>query len=173
MDVVILGEHALKIRSKSVSFIVDPVKAISKINADAILRLGNNFNVDTSRVLDYRIIINGPGEYEVSGVKISVVKIEHGFVYSLFLDNTTVVLGKVSDIAKLQDNMPPCQIALLDADEDIKSIVAKLEPKITILYGEKKIEGAKELGQEGITPIQKFVTGKDRLPDETQVVVLG
>lgn len=172
MDVAILG-NALKIRSKNASFVVNPVKAISKVNADAIFVLGNNLEIDTSRVLDHRIIINGPGEYEVGGVKISVVLGAEGLAYNLFLDNTTVVLGKVSDISKLQENIPSCQIALLEVDEDLKSIVAKLEPKIVILYGDKKMDGLKLLGKEGIEPVQKFSTTKGKLPEEMEVVVLG
>lgn len=175
MDVAVLGDgdNVVKIRSKNASFVVDPVKTISKANADAVLLLGNSKNTDSSRVLDQRIIINGPGEYEIERVKISAVKAGDGFVYNLFLDNTTVILGKVSDIAKLQDNIPSCQIALLDADDDLKSIVARLEPKITILYGEKKIEGAKALGKVGIQPVQKVTLTKDKLPQEMEVLVLG
>lgn len=175
MDVAILGDgnNVVKIRSKNASFVVDPVKTISKVNADAVLLLGNSKNTDSSRVLDKRIVINGPGQYEVGGVKISAIKVGNGIVYSLFLDSVQVVLGKVSDIAGLQDNTPSCQIALLEADDDLKSIVSKLEPKIIVLYGDKKEEGAKSLGKVGMAKVQKFAITKDRLPEEMQVVVLG
>ena len=172
MDIAVLGGNALKIRSKHTSFVVDPVKTVSKVNADAILLL-ENINIDTSRVLDQRIIIDGPGEYEVGGVKISGIKAKNGTVYSLLMDNLQVVLGKVSDISRLQDNAPSCQIAVLEVDDDLKSIVGKLEPKTIILYGDKKMEGAKLLGKGDIQPVQKFTTTKDKLPEDMQVVVLG
>jgi len=179
MDIAILGGNALKIRSKHASFVVDPVKTMSKVNADAILLLGN-IDIDTSRVLDKRIIIDGPGEYEVGGVKISGIKIGppgrdagHGIIYSLFLDSLRIILGKVSDISRIEDTTSSCQIALLLADSDLKSIVAKLEPKIIVLYGEKKMEGAKLLGKADIQPVQKFTTTKDKLSEEIEVVVLG
>lgn len=170
MDVAIIGENVIKVRSKHVSFVVDPIKEMPKVNVDAILLLGDNKNVDSSRVLDQRITIGGLGEYEIGGVKI--VGIETG-VYSLFLDSQRVVLGKVSYIAKLQDNMPSCDIAILYVDEDIKSIVAKLEPKIVVLYGDRKMEGAKALGKVATEPVQKFTIAKDKLPQEMEVVVLG
>lgn len=173
MDVAILGDKTLKIRTKHASFIVDPDQKISKVNADAILFLSVGGNADTSRVLDQRIIVNGPGEYEVGGVKISSFLGGDGLVYSLFLDNTTVVLGKVSDIEKLEENLLSCQILVLNADEDLKSIVAKLEPKIVILYGEKKTDAAKLLGKSEVKMVQKFTTTKDKLPEEMEVVMLG
>lgn len=173
MDVSIIGENVVKIRSKNASFVVDPVKTIPKVNAYAILSLLNNKNIDASRVLDQRIIINGPGEYEIAGVKISGARAGNGIVYSLLLDNIQVVLGKVSDVSKLLDNTPSCKIAILMADDDLKSIAAKLEPKIIVLYGDKKLEGARALGKEGIVPVQKFTALKDRLPEEMEVVVLN
>lgn len=172
MDIAILGEDVVKIRSKNTSFVVDPVKSMVKVNADAILLLNNNMHVDTTRVLDQRIIISGGGEYEVGGVKISGIKVLGGIVYSLFLDSCLVVLGKVSDISRLQDTTLSCEVALLLADSDLKSIVAKLEPKIVLLYGDKKMEGARSLGKVGIEPVQKFTT-KGKLPEDMEVVVLG
>ena len=173
MDVAILGDNAVKIRSKNASFVVDPVKTISKVSADAILLLSNNTDTDTSRVLDQRIIICGLGEYEVGTVKISGIKVVSGILYSLLLDSIQVVLGKVSDISRLYDNTPSCQIAILKVDDYLKSIAAKLEPKIIVLYGDRKIEGAETLGKQGIQPVQKFTMTKDKMLDEMEVIVLG
>lgn len=173
MEIATLGDNVIKIRSKNTSFVVDPVKTMAKVSADAILLLNNNMHVDTTRVLDQRIIICGEGEYEVEGVKISGIKVLGGIVYSLFLDSFLLVLGKVSDISRLQDTTLSCEVALLRADSDLKSIVAKLEPKIVVLYGEKKMEGARSLGKEGIAPVQKFTTLKDKVPEEMEVVILG
>lgn len=173
MDIANLVDNVIKIRSKNTSFVVDPVKTMVKVNADAILLLNNNIHVDTSRVLDQRIIICGGGEYEVGGIKISGIKIGHGIVYSLFLDSCLVVLGKISDISRLQDTPLSCEVALLLADSDLKSIVAKLEPKIVVLYGDKRLEGARSLGKGGIEPVQKMTLTKGKLEEEMQVVVLG
>lgn len=172
MDIANVIDNVIKIRSKNTSFVVDPVKTMAKVSADAILLLNNNMHVDTTRVLDQRIIISGQGEYEVGGVKVSGIKVLGGIVYSLFLESYLVVLGKVSDISRLQDRIPSCEIALLLVDHDLKSIVAKLEPKIVVLYGEKKMEGARSLGKIGIEPVQKFTT-KGKLEEDMQVIVMG
>ena len=109
----------------------------------------------------------------MGGVKIVSVLGRVGFVYSLFIDNTEVVLGKVSDLSILLDNIPSCQIAILQVDDDLKSLVTKLEPKLILLYGDKKLDGARELGKAQVSPVQKYTITKDKLPLEMEVVVLA
>lgn len=168
-----IKSESIKIRTKRASFVIDPVKSISKVNSDAVILLGSKEDVDLSRVLGYRVVIEGQGEYEVGSVKISGIKAGDGFVYNIFEDNLVVVLGKVSALSRVQDKSSSCQIALLNVDKSLEASVAKLEPRIVILYGEKKTEGAKELGKETVNPVQKFSIAKDKLPGEREVVVLG
>ena len=172
MDFSILHNNSIRIRTKRASFVVDPVKSISKTNADAVILLDKEV-VDLSRVEDHRVVLQGEGEYEVKNVKISGIGVGDGFVYSIFADNLALVLGKVSKILEIKDRDMDCQIALLNVDGQLQSIAAKLAPGIVILYGEKKIEGAKELGRESINLVQKFTSTKEKLPGEMEVVVLG
>ena len=72
MDVALLGSNSLKIKIKKTSLIIDPKKDIAKIDADAIIVTGKDY--DPSRVSEHRVIINQTGEYEVSGLKISSFK---------------------------------------------------------------------------------------------------
>ena len=68
MDIQILGSDSLKIKVKKTTLAVDPKTSIQKFDADAILLTGKE--ADISRINSYRVIINGAGEYEVSGLKI-------------------------------------------------------------------------------------------------------
>lgn len=173
MDFSILHDSSIKIRSKNASVVVDPTQEIAKTNADAVIVLGTNSNINTERVADQRILIDGAGEYEVSGVKIAGFAGKNGSVYSILGDNIEIILGKVSEISGMQDKTFSCQIAILNVDDELKSIVARLEPKIVILYGDKKMDGAIALGKENAEAVSKFSVLKDKLPEEMQVVVLG
>ena len=170
MDFQLLNNNSIRIKSKKASFVVDPVKEIGKTSADGVLSLSKGV-IDVSRVADSRIVISASGEYEVGGVKISGFAVEQGISYSINADNIFVVLGKVSNLKEAQDKTFSCQIALLNADEDPSAVVAKLEPKIVILYGEKKSEGAKALGKD-VSPVNKF-SAKDSFPAEMEVIILG
>ena len=173
MDVSILSKNSIKIRSKHASFIVDPQSLGPKVSCDAVILLNNN-NIDLSKVVDYRIVINGPGEYEISGAKVSCIKADLGFIYSLMVDGFSVILGSSSEIPKIKDDTFLCQIAILNVDDELNSsLVTKLEPKIMILYGEDKEGAVKILGKENIPPIKKFTVVKDKLPEEMEVIILG
>ena len=172
MDISILSKNSIRIRSKHAALVVDPTEDLAKTNADGIILLSNS-NFDIGRILDYRIVIEGAGEYEVGGVKISVENRGEGFVYSLLVDGIKIVLGKISVIGKIQDSANACDIALLNADSDLKTTITSLEPKVVILYGDKKLDGVKLLGKEGIPAVQKFTITKDKLPTEMEVILLA
>jgi hypothetical protein len=173
VDIYILDKSTIRIHSKHANFVVDPGKQGNKVSCDAVILL-NNLTSDLSRVMDYRIILNGPGEYEVNGVKILGVKGDKGFVYSFMVDGFSAILGTSSEISKIKENVFLCQIVILNVDDEINSaVVTKLEPKIVILYGDNKESAAKILGKENLLPIKKFSALKDKLPEEMEVVVLG
>jgi len=184
VDIYTLDKNSIKIRSKHASFIVDPAKLGTKVSCDAVILLSNN-NIDLERVVDYRIIIDGPGEYEVNGVKVLGVKGDRGFVYSMGADGLSVIFGKSSEVSKIsakagsasvhkEEFNTECQIAILNVDDEFnQSIITALEPKIVILYGDNKESAAKILGKGNIPPVKKVSLTKDKLPEEMEVVVLG
>ncbi len=174
MDISILDNSSVKIRFKQTTFVVDPSADIAKISSDAIILLdrGNNLSLEA---VERRIIINGPGEYELNGVKVLGVKVDKGFVYGISDDGFGTILGKTSEISKIKEEFnTECQIALLNVDDNLnQSIVTRFEPKIVVLYGANKENGAKVLGKVNVSPIKKFTVTKDKLPQETEVVALG
>ena len=172
MDIVTLGKNSIKIKGKKVSFVVDPSEEMPKISSDAIILLDGLTNIDTSRVTDSRIIIEGPGGYEVGGAKISGASTSRGILYKLFIDDVVVILGRATDSKTEGFNL--CQVAIVNTDNNFnESFVTTLEPKITVLYGDKKAESAKALGAENINSSQKISITKDKLPEKMEVVVLG
>ncbi len=172
MDISVVGSNSIKIKGKQVAFVVDPSKGMPKTPADAIILLNGLNSVDTDRITDSRIILNGPGGYEVGGAKISATKTSKGILYRFLIDDVNVILGRPAD-SKVE-GFNTCQVAVLNMDIDFnESFVTALEPKITILYGDKKNESAKTLGAESISPVSKFTVAKDKLPEKMEIVVLG
>ena len=172
MDISYLDKNSIKIRSKYAGFVVDPSSDGPKISSDAVILL--NRKCDLSKVVDYRIIINSPGEYEVKGEKVIGARVNDGLVYSLLFDGLAVTMGRTSDISKIKDNAYACQMAILNVDDEFSSsIITNLEPKIVILYGENKENGVKILGKQNVLAAKKFTITKDKLPEEMEVVVLG
>ncbi len=172
MDISIVGENSLKIKGKQATFIVNPTSSLPKTASDAIIVLDVSDNIDVEKVIDSRIIISGPGGYEVGGTKISGTKTSTGTLYKLLIDNVTVILG--SAIAEKVESFNACEVAIINTNNNFnESFVTALEPKISILYGDKKIESAKTLGAENVSLVSKITITKDKLPEKMEIVVLG
>ena len=173
MDISLLSQSSIKIRGKTGSLIVDPEDAMPKNNADGVLFQNPKSQAGVLRVLDCRIFVHGMGDYEVSGIKISAVGGRENLVYRLTVDEVSILLTKATEIVK-DDKINSCDILLLNVDSNFdESMVAKIDPKITILYGAGTKEALKQLGKENTAAVKKFSTAKDKLPAEMEVIVLN
>ena len=173
MDISILDSESIKIRGKSGVLIIDPNDSMPKNNADGILFQNPDSKEGISRVLDYRIIMHGPGDYEVGGIKIAGTKGKEGLLYRLTVDGVGILLAKASEISN-DDKINSADVLLLDVDSDFsESLIATVDPKVAILYGKSTLEALKTLGKENLAPVKKFSTTKDKLPNEMEVMILG
>ena len=173
MDFQLVGENTLKIKIKKTTLALDPKSSVTKFDADAILILDKDF--DASRINGSRIIINGVGEYEVSGLKISALKAEDDLLYELSLDTTSILVAKASSLEKISsDKLGDYMVALINVDSDLnQSKVTTIEPRLVILYGEKAKEGAKVLGKDDAPKSSKISISEDKLPEELEIMLLG
>jgi hypothetical protein len=173
VDIQILGEDSLKIKSKKATLAIDPKTVIQKFDADAILLTGKDG--DVSRVTQYRVVIDGVGEYEVSGLKIVGIKSDGDLIFSLISENVRMLVAKASSLKQIPaDKMEDYQIVVINADTDVsESAITAMEPNIVVLYGLKAKEAAKALGKEDAAVSSKASFAEDKLPEETQVMLLA
>lgn len=171
MDVTLLEKDSLKIRGKHAGFAVNP---IVKTTADAVLLLGDIQEVNVAKVEGQRLVIEGAGEYEVSGAKISAFGNKRNLAYEITLDGLDVFLANGETLKKSHDAKRECQVLILYSDSlSDASLIAALSPSLVVLYGEKAQEVAKTLGKESLGPAEKkFSITSDKLPEEMKVVVL-
>ena len=172
MDIAIFGKTSIKLKGKNVALIVDPSKVMPKTSADAIILLDGRGNIDTSRVTDSRIIIEGAGGYEIGGAKVSGTTTSKGTLYRIVIDEIVIIIGRAAETKA--EGFSACQVAILNTDSDFnESFVTALEPKIAVLYGDKKNDAAKTLGAENVSSVPKITATKDKLPEKMEVVVLN
>lgn len=174
MEVALLDQNTLKIKGKKGSLVVDPRTKMPKTSADAVLTLDSDS--DFSKVEEYRVVVGDDGEYEVGGIKITGLSSgSSGVFYNLNVDNSQTFLAKASTLSKLSDTSNEAQVAILNVDSLLnEALVASLEAKVVILYGEKASEGLTALGKKDLSPTKKYATPKDlSLESETQIVWLA
>lgn len=173
MDIQIIDKDTLRLKVKKTVLAVDPKTKVTKFDAEAIVVMDKSY--DSSRVNDYRIIFDGPGEYEVSGLKISGIKSDGDTIYGLTSDNVGILLAKASSLENVStDKLGDYQIIIINADSLLnQKLITTIEPRVVILYGENKKEGAKLLGKENVSVSSKISLSEDKLPEELEIMLLG
>lgn len=147
-------------------------------------------------------IFSGPGEYEAKGVKISGITTFHDNVNGAKRGKNTVFEIQMDGLrlvhlGDLGSNLTTEQVEILNGADvlfipvggvytiDGKSaaaVVAQLEP-LTVIPMHYQVPGLKypleplekflkEMGKEEVPPLPKLSISKDKLPEETQIVVL-
>ncbi len=173
MEIAILNGNGLRIKGKQATLVVDPGETKGKVTADATLLLGVS---QTSRLFqeDLGVVFQGPGEYEVKGIKITGFKAEGETMYTLTVDGLSVFVGKVTSSIKAKDKLHEHDVAVLFADEVLpQATMGLLNPSAIVFYGEKTADNTKAFGKEAVAPTNKYTTSKDKLPQETEFVILG
>lgn len=173
MEISIVDKNTIKIKGKNVNFIVDPTSLMPKTPADAVLFMKDFNDVDSavSKVAEARVIITGPGSFEVGGARVSAVRAGSGLFYSLNIDGLNISLGNTAGVQEQQDNASS-GVLVLNVDSDFKeSMISSFEPSVAVLYGDKADQALKLLGKEYQT-VSKFTQTADKLPTDPQVVLL-
>ncbi len=173
MDIQILDKNSLKIKAKKTTLAVDPNLNVTKFDADAILVMDKNSV--PKRINNSRFIIEGPGEYEISGLKVTGIKSSDDIFFALSFENVNAIIAKASSLEKVPtDKIGEYQIAIINVDSDLnQSLVTAMESRVIVLYGEKSKEGAKSLGKEEAPRSSKISIAEDKLPEEMNVMLLS
>lgn len=149
------------------------------------------------------LYVQGPGEYEVKGVSVVGINSFHDLeegkekgkntIYHIVMDNISIVhLGDLGHLPSEEQTsgidstdilMIPVGGKFTIDDKTATKVVAQFEPKVVIpmhygLPGLKlELEGVegflKEMGAESVEPVSKLSVTKDKLPEETMVVLLS
>jgi hypothetical protein len=168
MEIAVLPKAALRIKGKNASFIIDPEDG-KDYNASILVGKAS----DPSKSSSDEVIIEGPGEYEIGGVKITGTRSNSAVIYSLKIDGIDVVLGKLSSLDAMHQKMKEHNIVVVLCNETgDASFLTSLTSNSVIFYGEKGLEIAQSIGKENLQKMSKYTTAKDKLPQEVETIVL-
>ncbi len=173
MEISKLSESAVKIKSKTAVFGINPVGAKAKVALDGAFFLQHTVSPETISAEEETLIVNGPGEYEVKGVKFTGHGKGEDISYSGRIDSMVVFVVKATALAKSKDAVQDCQVLLLEVDGPVEeNLLAASNAQVAILFGNEAVSAAKQLGKE-VSPVTKYVITRDKLPTETEIVVLS
>jgi hypothetical protein len=169
MEVSYIAKTGLKIKGKQATIGVDPR---DKEGYNGVILLDES--VDPQSVDVDSMIMQGPGEYEIGGIKISATRSGDNTVYSLNVDNVDVLVGKIAAIEKVQQKLKEHHLAVLCTDTVVDSSFATgLATNAVMFYGEKAPEVVKNLTTETVKQMPKYQTTREKLPSEMETILLA
>jgi hypothetical protein len=181
MEISLLYKNCLRIKGKRATFVFDPVKPSStagkqdKVAYDATIVMTQPR--ESLNIAPESVVIDGPGEYEICGVKMSAVRDrDGGVVYALIVDGVEIQVGKISSFEKLQNKLKEQNVVVAYGDAASNaSFVTSLASNVVIFYGDQVETGLKSVSTIGkaVETVSKFSVTYDKLPQEVETVVLG
>jgi hypothetical protein len=167
MEIALLPKNAVKLRGKQATMVVDPVDAATPYQA-ALFLYGEGRPAGDS------VVISGPGEYEIGGIKVSGLKSTEGYSYSLTIDDLDVLVGSLQAISKLQHKLKEHHLVLLLSEQEgDASFATGLATNAILLYGEKANDVLSKFAKDTINTMSKYQVTKEKLPPEMQTILLA
>lgn len=102
MEIAVLPQDGLKIKGKQGMLVIDALKQSADANASILLA---NATPEKTHTEEGNLVIQGPGSYEVSGIKITGMRHEGHLAYSFIIDRLNVLVGKASDLEKMHTKL--------------------------------------------------------------------
>lgn len=174
MEITYIGHSCFKIKGKDVSIIIDPYDPkigykLPKLEADVLLTTHDHFDHhNVNGVSGYKLLIEGPGEYEVNGAFIYGIPAAHDekggaergtqTIYNIDIDGFTLMhLGDLGHELPREtiEKIPSIDILMIpiggvftiDAEKAVK-VISAIEPGIVIPmhYRTDDLVGFEKLG---------------------------
>lgn len=167
MEIALLQKSSLKIKGKYASFVVNPSDATSA-NAVLFLRPDANYQSDEAVILD------GAGEYEIGGVKITGQRNDKGILYSLSIDGMDVLVGTITMLSSMHQKLKEHNQVIVLCDEvGDASFLTALAVNAVIFYGEHAQEVAQGFEKEKLQQMNKYSVSLGKLPTEMETILLN
>src|SRR5258706_3876994 len=106
MDFAILTENGIKLKGKQSVILIDSSSARAKVPADAILQL-----LQQNASEDQTLIIQGPGEYETKGTKITGTRTDKDMWYEIVTEGVDILIGRATTITRAKDKLRDFDVA--------------------------------------------------------------
>jgi len=171
MEIAKISSKGIRVKTKIATIALSPFDVKGKVFFDCIL-LYDKKNSDFPSFEINPLIIDGPGEYEIKGVKLNGINKKDTLQYYGRLDGIDIVFVQGSTAQKGKEMVQECQIAVIDADTALdQSTIAAFGANAVVLYGEYAKDTAQKIGKD-TTSSTKYVLSKDKLPADLEVILL-
>lgn len=130
MELIFASRDSIKIKTKLATFIVDPSE---KSDGDILV-----FTSFTSKPYDReKVVIEGPGEYEISGVYIKGEVVEGGILYEFINDAKKIIVTPSENLKNL--DAEGCSAAVVHSTTKLEEKdLETLSSDLVVVYGDSQ-----------------------------------
>lgn len=172
MEIQILPKNSLRIKGRQGSIGINLTGKNNQCNA--VVLIGKDAaKKDATIDSDGILVVNGPGEYEISGIKISGVRIKNDTIYSVTVDGVECMVGTIHAISGGQQKTKEHHIVVVDTDESMDAaFVTAVASNAVLFYGDYASDVVNKLAKENVKHTAKYQATADKLPSEMETVLL-
>src|SRR5438093_9518388 len=133
MDISLVKDNSIKIKDGrgGTTIVTDPVL---KTDGEIVLLTDRELDYDAEKVDGKRLVIEGPGEYEIGGVSITGQEMKGDTVFRIF-NSSKVCLLPASAISKIQEEDEFDAVIIKVNQRVTDDSFSVFNAKLVILYG--------------------------------------
>lgn len=149
MEITKLHESTIRIKGKNASVVIDP---LVKCEAEVVIATQPVENLSLDKVSNMRLIISGPGEYEVGGISITGKDTKTGMMYQIH-EQSKIIFVTSQEIASVPDDEEYDCLIVKVISEFKDDSLGPINAKCVILYGDVALATIKSENQEKISKV--------------------
>lgn len=170
MEITLQSQDSLKIRGKQAALFINPQDKTSQYNA--VILLGNPSKASL-KIKEDVVVIDGPGEYEAGGIKITGTFVGEKTVFSISIDGIELLLGDRDALDQAHQKLKEHNVLLVRASSHgSASFASSLGINATVFFGEFAREVSDSLGKDSKKDLNKYSLSLGKFPAEVETVVL-
>lgn len=170
MEIAVLPKGGVRLKGKQATFLVGSSDVTSGVNA----LLFYHYEETIEPLKDGVLVIDSPGDYEVSSVKITSLRNSGDLVHSLTIDGIEIVIGKLSALERMQSKLGEHNIVIVLAEVmGDASFITNLVANTLIFYGVHGKEVAEKVAKDALSEMSKYTVTLDKLPAEVETILLN
>lgn len=171
MEITVQDANSLRIKGKNATIFINPKDKNATYNAAILL---GNPDKATLKLMEGVVVIDGPGEYEAGGVKISGQRADKNTVYIITIDNLSVLVGDRDSLNTMHQKLQGNDVAVVYAgvEGDI-SFATSLASYAVLFFGEKGQEAVDKFAKDEKKVMSKYQISAEKPPLETETVLLS
>ena len=170
MEITLLSPLSPRLKGKHTTLVVNPQDR--NVAHTGALLLGD---VDKKilKLNDNAVVIEGPGEYEVGGIKFTGTRLESDLSYSLVIDEVSILLITDKTLVKTHQKLRDYDVVVVYVVlNDDPSVGVNVANSAVLYFGESAGDIVKRFVKEGVQEMNKYVITKDKLPTEVAQICL-